>query len=38
MSHEDFDRQMNKFVAAPTLRAAQDKLDSLRKKVPVLYH
>lgn len=33
MSHEDFDKAMNKYVPASTLRNIQDKLDTLKRKV-----
>ena len=36
MSHQDFEKMMNKHVPASTLRNIQDKIDSLKRKVIVI--
>ncbi len=33
MSHEDFERMLNKYVSASTLRNINDKLETLKKRV-----
>jgi len=37
MSHEEFDKMMNKYVSATTLRNVKDKLEVLKKKVILPY-